>query len=267
MGLTIGTQQQIPHPGTWIIWQQDQILTIDGQLPTSDQGLALTNRRPVGLLNAQPCQCAELIGPAPAGSEWRPIRALLADMAPDQQQAVARARQLLTFEHEHRYCGACASPLQANRHDSGKHCPSCNAQVYPRLAPAMMVAIVRADQILLARAPHFQPGVYSALAGFVEPGETLEQCVHRETLEEVGVRIHNLRYVASQSWPFPHSLMLAFVADYLDGEIVPQAGEIEDARWFDLAALPTLPSRASIAWGLIQQVLTQHQSHDTKPKA
>jgi NAD+ diphosphatase len=96
--------------------------------------------------------------------------------------------------------------------------------------------------------------MYSALAGFVEPGESLEQCVARETQEEVGVRVNNIRYFASQSWPFPHSLMIAFVCEWRDGEIAPQASEIEDAKWFDVLQLPKLPSRISIARRLIDAV-------------
>jgi NAD+ diphosphatase len=106
--------------------------------------------------------------------------------------------------------------------------------------------------LLLARSPHFLPGVYSALAGFVEPGETVEQCVHRETQEEVGVRVKNLRYVCSQSWPFPHSLMLAFTAEYDGGDIRPQPGEIEDAGWYHIDTLPTIPAQLSVAYQLIR---------------
>jgi len=266
VSLTIKTQQSPDGPKRWIIWHEGQVLTLAGQLPETVDGLALTHQRHVGVIEDHAYLTAELVGPAPADTEWRPLRPLLAEQDTAHQQALSRARQLLTFEREHRYCGTCASALEYNGHDSGKHCPSCNAHYYPRLAPAMMVAIVRGREILLARAPHFSPGVYSALAGFVEPGETLEQCVHRETLEEVGVRIGNLRYVASQSWPFPHSLMLAFVADYVDGEIVRQEEEIEDARWFDIDHLPTLPLRASIAWALIQHVVTQiGQAHAHHP--
>ena len=117
-----------------------------------------------------------------------------------------------------------------------------------------MALVRRGSQILLARSPHFPPGMYSALAGFVEPGESLEQCLAREVAEEVGVRISNSRYFASQSWPFPHSLMIAFVCEYESGELKPQAGEIEEANWFDLLHLPKLPSRISIARRLIDAV-------------
>jgi NAD+ diphosphatase len=121
------------------------------------------------------------------------------------------------------------------------------------------MALVRRlpDEILLARAPRFPPGMYSALAGFVEPGETLEQCLQREVLEEVGVRVRNLRYFASQPWPFPHSLMIAFVADWEDGEIRADPREIEAAAWFNLRSLPQLPAPISIARRLIDAVVAE----------
>jgi NAD+ diphosphatase len=118
-----------------------------------------------------------------------------------------------------------------------------------------MALVRRGSEILLARGPHFPPGMYSALAGFVEPGETLEQCVLREVEEEVGVRVSRIRYFASQPWPFPNSLMIAFVCDWESGELRPQEGEIEEAKWFDVLQLPKLPSRISIARRLIDAVV------------
>jgi NAD+ diphosphatase len=121
------------------------------------------------------------------------------------------------------------------------------------------MALVRRlpDEILLARAPRFPPGMYSALAGFVEPGETLEQCLEREVLEEVGVRVRNLRYFASQPWPFPHSLMIAFVADWEHGEVRADPLEIEAAAWFGIRDLPQLPAPISIARRLIDAVVAE----------
>jgi len=120
-----------------------------------------------------------------------------------------------------------------------------------------MALVRREGEILLARSPHFPPGMYSALAGFVEPGETLEQCLAREVEEEVGVRVSRIRYFASQPWPFPNSLMIAFVCDWVAGEIRPQAGEIEAANWFKVLHLPKLPSRISIARRLIDAVVEE----------
>jgi len=126
----------------------------------------------------------------------------------------------------------------------------------PRIAPAIMALVRRGREFLLARSPHFPPGMYSALAGFVEPGETLEQTLVREVREEVGIEVANVRYFASQPWPFPHSLMIAFNADYAGGEITPEPGEIEAADWFTLDRLPqALPSKISISRRLIDAAL------------
>ncbi|WP_148717264.1 NAD(+) diphosphatase [Chitinolyticbacter meiyuanensis] len=167
-----------------------------------------------------------------------------------------RAIQLATFHRTHAHCGVCGSATVAVVDEAACACPACGHRVWPRVSPAVMVLIQRGNgALLLARSPHFRPGMYSALAGFVEPGESLEACAHREVLEEVGVTITNLRWFGSQSWPFPHSLMLAFVADYMAGDIVPQPGEIEDARWFNRDAMPVLPGAGSIAYRLIRSVL------------
>ncbi len=134
-------------------------------------------------------------------------------------------------------------------------CPRCGLQHFPRISPAVIVRIERGDEILLARSPHFAPGVYSTVAGFVEPGESLEQTVAREVREEVGVEVTNVRYFGSQPWPFPHSLMIGFVADWASGEIRLQEEEIEDAGWFRVGSLPGLPSRLSIARALIDDFI------------
>lgn len=244
-------------PALWIIWNKDRILHLDGRLPEQRPAVALTLEHRVASLGDLDCRTAELVGDAPPGAEWLPLRQTLLNAPRPLQQALGRAWQLIHFERSHRFCSACASPLIPHRHDSGKGCPSCGAVYYPRISPAMMVTITRGREILLARAPHFAEGMYSALAGFVEPGETIEQCVHRETFEEVGVRIDSLRYAGSQQWPFPHSLMLAFTAHYLSGDIVPQPGEIVDARWFPIDELPLIPPPASIAHWLIRHTVEQ----------
>jgi NAD+ diphosphatase len=135
-------------------------------------------------------------------------------------------------------------------------CPACRLTAYPRISPAVMVLVERGNDLLLARSPHFKPGVFSALAGFVEPGETLEQCAVREVREEVGIEITNLRYFKSQPWPFPNSLMIAYFADYAGGTITPDPSEIEAADWFSRDALPLLPDPVSIARQLIEAALS-----------
>ena len=131
------------------------------------------------------------------------------------------------------------------------HCQACDLRSYPRISPSMIVLVTRGDEILLARSPRFVTGVYSTLAGFAEPGESAEDCLVREVREEVALEVQNIQYVGSQCWPFPHSMMLGFHAEYAGGEIVMQPDEIEDARWFRVDALPPLPAGRSIARYLI----------------
>ena len=166
-----------------------------------------------------------------------------------------QAIQLVDWDRCHQFCGRCGEPMTLNVNDRSKRCSACSLHHYPRIAPAVMVRIVRGDEILLARSPRFVPGMYSVLAGFVDPGETIEQAAHREVMEEVGLTIKNLQYMTSQSWPFPHSLMIGFSADYAGGEIRLEDEEIEDAGWFTKDNLPKLPITMSIARYLINDFL------------
>jgi NAD+ diphosphatase len=207
----------------------------------------------LGRLGGVDCWAAELgaDATAPAGMSWEGLRPLFSVLDDDHFALAGRALQLLEWDRTSRFCGRCGTPTEPKREERVRVCPACKLSAYPRVAPAVMALIRKQNQILLARSPHFPPGMYSALAGFVEPGESLEQCLAREVAEEVGVRIARARYFASQPWPFPHSLMIAFVAEWVSGEIRPQAGEIEDAKWFDVLQLPKLPSKISIARRLI----------------
>jgi NAD+ diphosphatase len=144
-----------------------------------------------------------------------------------------------------------------NATERAKECPRCGLLVFPRLSPAIIVLVERGHQMLLGRPRHFPPGLYSVIAGFVEPGETLEDAVMREVQEEVGIAIKDLRYFGSQSWPFPHSLMVGFTATYAGGEISLDEMEMEDAGWFTADNLPTLPGKISIARELIDWFLAK----------
>ena len=216
----------------------------------------------LGRLNGVDCFAAELPAQAaaPAGLAWEGLRPLFSVLDDDHFALAGRALQLLQWDRDHRFCGRCGTPTEPKREERVRVCPACKLSAYPRVAPAVMALVHRGNQLLLARSPHFPAGMYSALAGFVEPGESLEQCLAREVAEEVGVRISNSRYFASQSWPFPHSLMIAFICEWSSGEIRPQAGEIEEANWFDLLHLPKLPSKISIARRLIDAVVEEVKS-------
>ena len=174
----------------------------------------------------------------------------------DAQFALAgRAVQIVEWERTHQYCGACGRVTVARTSERSRECPRCRLVAYPRLAPAVMGLVRRERSLLLARSPRFPEGMYSALAGFVEPGETLEQCLEREIYEETGIRVRNARYFASQPWPFPNSLMIAFFADYVAGEIRADGVEIVDAQWFGVEDLPRLPAKISVARRLIDAAI------------
>jgi len=190
-------------------------------------------------------------------SGWRPVplRTVMMGMSEAMMGVASRAAQVIEWDRAHRFCSVCGTPTEAVSHERARRCPSCGYMAYPRVTPAMMALIWRPGELLLARSPRFAKGVYSALAGFVEAGESIEQCVIRESFEEVGVQVDDLRYYGSQSWPFPHSLMVAFTARWTGGDIVPQPGEIEDDRWFPLDALPDVPPAFSISGHLIRDTV------------
>ena len=173
-----------------------------------------------------------------------------------------RALQIVEWERTHRFCGRCGAAMAGMPGERAKKCPACGLTSYPRLSPAVIVAVVRhtdaGPRLLLARNHRFPPGRYSVVAGFVEPGESLEECVHREVAEETGVRVKDIRYFGSQPWPFPHSLMVGFTAEYDHGEIVLEEAEIADAQWFPAENLPLLPPKMSIARRLIDWFVDQY---------
>jgi NAD+ diphosphatase len=179
------------------------------------------------------------------------IRSLFGDLPDASVLEVGRARQILDWRLSHRRCGFCSTPTEHSAEHGALACPKCERMYFPRLSPAVIVAVHRGDRLLLGRAPGRPEGWFSTLAGFVEVGESLEECVQREILEEVGVHVDQITYFGSQPWPFPDSLMVGFTANYLSGEIVPQPGEIEEADWFSLADMPAVPPHFSIARKLI----------------
>ncbi|MCX7170002.1 MAG: NAD(+) diphosphatase [Proteobacteria bacterium] len=219
------------------------------------EALSLAPQRPhyLGSLSGRGCFAAAVADgkDIPPSWAWLGLRATFGRLDDLLFGLAGRAIQVVQWDLTHQFCGRCGTRTELGTSERSRICPGCSLVSYPRLAPAVMALVRRQRSLLLARSPHFPEGMFSALAGFVEPGESLEETLQREVREEVGVGITNLRYFGSQSWPFPHSLMIAFVADYLDGDIVPQPGEIEAADWFSIDRLPRLPHRISIARLLI----------------
>ena len=169
-----------------------------------------------------------------------------------------RAFQLIGWHRETRFCGQCGNPMSDHETETAKICKTCGLTLYPPVSPAIIVAIERDGKLLLARSPHFPKGRFSVIAGFVEPGETLEQTVQREVFEEVGVRVRDIRYFGSQPWPFPHSLMVGFTAVWDSGEISVDAKEIEEAGWYAPDELPEMPPSISISRRLIDDFVLRH---------
>lgn len=214
----------------------------------------------IGELGGFPCFAVAL--PAefspPEGMALHGLRRLWGLVEEEAWRMAGRAVQLLDWDRNHRYCGRCGAETEPRPPELSRTCPRCGQQHFPRLSPAVIVLIEDGDRMLLARSPHFQAGVYSTIAGFVEPGESLEETVAREVREEVGVEVAEVRYFGSQPWPFPHSLMIGFVARYAGGEVRIDGVEIEDARWFDADDLPRLlPSKISIARALVEDFLAR----------
>ena len=252
-------QNTMNELGYWLLRYENQLLaTIDragGNIFPRGRAADFGSPRDVLLVGEWQgisCYAAELDRPPEnIPGELMPVRSLFSLAGEEEIYLAGRAIQLLDWQKNHRYCGKCGAPTTIKAGQFAMLCPACGLVSYPRISPAVMVLIQRGDELLLARSPRFRPGVFSALAGFVEAGETLEQCASREVLEEVGITITNLRYFGSQSWPFPHSLMVAFFADYAGGIIDPDPSEIEDAGWFPRSALPALPEPVSIARQMI----------------
>jgi len=244
----------------WIMVQDGKVIFQTDQV----SGTVLMNQPlPEGLISGEPVYlgtqqalyyyAAEVISSAlpPDGWEVSPVRELYGKV-PDNDMALASyAVRIMDFDRSHAFCGRCGAKTRPLTTERAQICTACNRIFYPRISPAIIVLIKKEDEVLLARSPRSPPGFFSIIAGFNEPGENLEETVHREVKEEVGISVQNLQYFGSEPWPFPDSLMIGFVADYAGGEIQIDNQEIEDAGWFTRDTMPLYPSRASITRALI----------------
>ena len=253
-------------PRLWFIFQGEKLL-----LPIGDHtaqkictcspeqlGLQAIYHQFLGRYGHTNCFVAEVSDAIilPQAMCFKGLRSLFGMVDEDLFSLAGRAIQILHWQREHRFCGRCGTEMHNRKTELARICPACDFVSFPRLSPAVIMSITKGHKILLARSSHFPPGMYSTLAGFVEPGETLEEAVKREVREEVNVRVGNLRYVASQPWPFPHSIMIGFTGVYIDGEIIIDNDEIEDAGWYSVEDLPLLPTKISIARLLIDNFIS-----------
>jgi NAD+ diphosphatase len=257
--------QEPMEDGYWAIMQGNSVLLVQ-----DENGLAL----PQGSLPAwlRPKAPPLFIG------QWRgkPLRAFGVDselplQAPFEAEAFnaaeqrldmvtltvsGLAKQILHWERQSRHCSRCGAPTGPIAGTWGKRCTGCAAEHYPHIHPCAIVLVRKGNELLLTRKAEWPAGRYSLVAGFLDFGESLEECAIREVKEETGIGIENVRYVGSQNWPFPSQLMAGFVADFADGEITVDTSELEDARWFPIDALPLLPPKRSIARWIIDNFKT-----------
>jgi len=255
-----------PERALWFVFRGRELLVRDDLVLESMAhpealGLGTLRSQYLGRLGEEHCFSAEVAAdhPTPAGMVFRDLRLLFGHLDETLHALAGRAVQIVEWDRTHLFCGACGEATQPRSSERSRFCPRCNLACFPRLAPAVIVAVERGQEILLARSPHFPPGFYSVPAGFVEPGESLEETVAREIFEEVGIEVKDVRYFASQPWPFPHSLMLGFTAHYAGGEIRIDRQEIEDAAFFRHDAMPPyFRGRISISGWLIEHFLEKH---------
>ncbi len=250
-----------PENALWFLFKKQRFLVMregdDARIPQTPDlektAFFPRGQRFFGMLNDQPCYASELSGDAPIPEAFSSmeLRQVFQRFDVDNVQAAGLAGHLLAWHRNHEYCGKCGNPTKDKEGERAKICPECGLVNYPRLSPAIIVAVVREGKILLGHSPRFPESFYSVLAGFVEPGETLEDCVRREVLEEVSISVKNIRYFGSQPWPFPDSLMVGFTAEYAGGEIRADGVEISHADWFAPDDLPRIPPRISISRELI----------------
>ena len=214
---------------------------------------------PMGEVDGTMAFAVELLPGAAIGGdlEWLSLRSLVGEVDDARFNLWGKAAQLLHWHGSHRYCGRCGRPTQAHASDQARVCPDCSLVWYPRISPCIIVLVTRGEELLLARSPRFRDGMYSTLAGFIEPGESAEEALRREVREEVAIEVGAVRYFGSQPWPFPGQLMLGFFAQYASGEIAIDGLEISDAGWYHCRRLPPVPGEGTIAGQMIRAYLGQ----------
>lgn len=254
--------------GKWfVIDRRSNVLTVDGDIPRGATPpidaptvhlLGMDDGDPVWAVDAFDEMDVEL----PVLAQWVGLRQLFGAVAETDWALAGRATQIINWNRDHSFCGRCGQPTESHEADRARVCSSCKLMAYPRLTPAIIVLVEREDgRALLAWGRQFPGRFYSALAGFVEPGESLEQCVVREVKEEVGIEVTDIRYFGSQPWPFPHSVMIGFTARHAGGDIVTQDVEIVEADWYHHEDLPPVPRGGmSIAGWLIEDWIARQST-------
>lgn len=254
-------------PAFWFIFHKNRIL-IDVRTGEPEVPLLCTIEHlplepvsisHVGSIGDIDCYAVESGADAPKGMEYSELRPLFT-LLPDRHFSMAgKAFQIIEWDRTYRFCTRCGAVVIKKTDNRAKTCPSCGLVSYPPVTPAIIVAVVRDGKILLAHSRRFKFAFYSVLAGFVEPGETLEECVHREVREEVGIEIADIKYFGSLPWPFPNVLMAGFTASHASGEIAIDTSELTDAGWYSPDNLPAIPGKGTIARQLIDWFTANHR--------
>jgi NAD+ diphosphatase len=221
-------------------------------------GLSVKSQIYLGTIDSVHCFCGELLSAVPEnyGFELKELRALFDQLNPALYNVAAKASQIISWDRNHQFCGACGSQTDSVNHEYAKKCRECGMLFYPRISPAIIVAIIHDGKILLGRRRSSQ--MFSLIAGYVEAGESLEETVSREVMEEVSLRVKNVKYFSSQPWAFSNALMVGFTAEYDGGEIKPDGEEIAEAKWFSADSIPKIPGKISIARKLIDWFIGEY---------
>lgn len=257
----VNPPDKLQGPAVWFAFQQGRLLMFaDRQGPMVPQledfdatGVPYRSRHFLGEVNGQPCFAVEIDDEHSPSEPFflQDMRRLAMEVGEELFMLAGRALQIIKWHRDHQFCGRCGHATEDHPSDRAKVCSACGHRSYPRISPSMIVLVTRGDEVLLGRSPNWPENMFSTLAGFIEPGETIEQAVHREVYEEVGIAVKNLEYQASQPWPFPHSLMIGFYAEYDGGQIKVDGEEICEAHWFPVNQLPRIPPVGSISRYLI----------------
>ena len=238
--------------GVWFCVRDGAVVVVEGGVPCGGA------RHFLGVLDGRPCWGVDVDGDGDVDG-FLDLRALHGRLGESRWAVAGRAVQLVAWDRDHRFCGRCGTSTDRVDGERARRCPACGLLAFPRLAPAVIVLVERGDECLLGRNARFPSGMWSTLAGFVEPGETVEHAVRREVLEESGVTVGPVSYFGSQPWPFPHSLMLGFVGTWEEGEPVADGVELVEADFFRFDELPDLPPKMSIARSLIDDFVRRRE--------
>lgn len=252
----------------WYIFCQDELLLFKNgnqlDVPFAEEPPVKTEPWTTCITPEEGYSTIAITAPVPEDDNWKMVglRASYDVLSPDHYRIAGKCRELLFWNQNNKYCGCCGGPMKFNSPIS-KKCTMCGKEIWPNVAVATIVRVKKGDEILMVHARNFRGRFYGLVAGFVETGETLEDCVRRECLEETGIRIRNIRYFSSQPWPYPCGLMVGYTADYESGEICLQKSELVGGGWFSRSNLPELPQKLSIARKLIDDWL-EHPSDTLK---